>query len=263
MTAKFREKYGPWAIITGASSGLGSEFAKQLASRGLNLLLVARREERLTRLASELNAHYDIEARAVVSDLSKPNFMKAIRSATRGIEIGMLINNAGFGIAGDFLNNDPAAELDMIQLNCIAPYLLAREFGAKMAERRRGGIIFVSSLLGHIPAPYMANYSATKAYNLFLGESLWYELRHFGTDVLVLSPGPIETEFASVAGMKMRNMMSPEQVASIALAKIGKRPSVTAGTANRVMVFLGRLVSRQILIRGSAIGMRMLGRGGA
>jgi len=257
---EFHEKYGPWGIVTGASSGIGAEFARQLARRGLHLLLVARRKERLERLASELQELHPIDVRIAVSDLSRENFLQPIRRAAKGIDVGLLVNNAGYGLAGHFLENEPSAERNMIHVNCVAPTVLAHEFGRPMAARKRGGIIFVASVLGYLPVPYMANYGATKAYNLFLAESLWQELRPAGIDVLALSPGPTATEFAGIAGMNAVGAMSPEQVVETALRSIGRTPSVIPSRPLAAGLLATRLLSRKTAIRAVGFWMKLLGR---
>src|SRR5215510_15969656 len=141
----FVERYGPWALVTGASAGIGAEFARQLSQMGLNLVLVARRRQRLEDLACELESKNKVHVRIVVADLARPDFLPAIRSVTNSIEVGLLVNNAGFGLAGRFLEHELEEELNLLNVNCRAPLILTHEFGRQMAQRRKGGIIFVSS----------------------------------------------------------------------------------------------------------------------
>jgi len=191
----FREHYGPWALVTGASAGIGREFARRLAEMGLNLVLVARRKQRIEELAQELENKNKIQVRPISADLSQPDFLPMILSGTQSIDIGLLVNNAGFGIAGKFLDHELEKELALLDVNCRAQLILTHVFGRPMAQRKRGGIIFVSSVSAYIATPFEANYAASKVYELFLAESLGYELKRDGVDVLALCPGSTETEF--------------------------------------------------------------------
>jgi short-subunit dehydrogenase len=240
----FKDRYGPWALVTGASSGIGAEFSSQLAALGLNLILVARRKQRLDDLALRLEERNNIQVRTLRVDLSQPDFISVILAAIQSIEVGLLVNNAGFGLAGNFLAHPLERELALLDVNCRAPLLLTHEFGRKMIERGRGGIIFVSSVSGYIATPSEANYAASKAYELFLAESLWYELKKDGVDVLALCPGVTVTEFHDLAGIKPVAPMQVNPVVALALKKLGKKPSVIAGWHNRLLVSLIKFVPR-------------------
>jgi short-subunit dehydrogenase len=240
----FKERYGPWALVTGASSGIGAEFSSQLAELGLNLILLARRKQRLDDLAQQLEARNNIQVRTLRADLSQPDFMSDILSATQSIEVGLLVNNAGFGLAGNFFDHRLERELALLDVNCRAPLILAHEFGRQMVARRRGGIIFVSSVSGYIPTPVEATYAASKAYELFLAESLWYELKKDGVDVLALCPGVTVSEFHDLAGIKPVAAMPVNPVVALALKKLGKKPSVIAGWHNRLLVSLIKFIPR-------------------
>jgi short-subunit dehydrogenase len=159
---RFAKKYGPWALVTGASSGMGSEFARHLAADGLNLVLVARRKNRLDRLASELGQQFGIEVRVVVADLAREDFVTPIREATSDIEVGLLVNSAGFATSGALLDNDLEAEVSILHVNSRAPLMLAHEFGRKMRDRGDGGIIFVASTVAYSGSPGWSNYAATR-----------------------------------------------------------------------------------------------------
>ena len=164
-------KYGPWALITGASSGIGEGFAHQLAEQGFNLVLVARRGDRLEQLGKLLADHHGIQARSLVVDLANPNCLQEVKLATESLDVGLLINNAGTGHPGAFLKSDLEEEIRVNQLNCLTPMQMAHHFGNKMSFSGRGGMIFVSSAMGYQGTPFMANYAASKAYSLVLGES--------------------------------------------------------------------------------------------
>ena len=238
----FADRYGPWALITGASAGLGEEFARQLAALGLNLVLVARRKDRLQELAEELTTTYPIAVKPVAVDLSLTKFMRHIEAATKGMEIGLLVNNAGFGLHGPFLTHDLTRELEMLDLNCRAPLILTHHFAADMVLRRRGGIIFLGSTIAYQPAAYMANYSATKVYNQFFGEALWYELKGHGVDVLTLNPGTTSTEFQKVSNMGLMSLShTPYPVVKTGLKYLGKRHSVVPGFLDRLVAYISRI----------------------
>lgn len=255
----FAKRYGPWALVTGASSGIGREFARHLAARGLNVILVARRAGRLAELAAELSGRHGIEARPAPADLSGDGFLTAIRAATEGLEIGLLVNSAGFAHTGPFLDANPDDLTRMLNLNCRAPLWLAREFGPAMRARRRGGIIFLSSVTGFAGTPQWSLYSGTKAFNLLLGEGLAAELRSDGVDVLALAPGTTRTEFLDVAGVGDFMALNAEQVVGRALGRLGRSdvyvPGLFYGAGIFAMRFLPRSVSRAVFGRILA-GMR-------
>ena len=244
----YQQKYGPWALVTGASSGIGAEFCRQLAAKGLNLIMVARRKERLDQLAEELTARHSVQARTIKADLSTPDFLAEIKPVTDNLEVGLLVNNAGFGIAGNFLDNPLERELELLYVNCRAPMIVTHDFGKRMAERKKGGIIVVSSLISFISSPVWLGYAASKAHNLFFGEALWGELREHGVDVEVLCPGFTKTEFHKVAGVKTRfAAMEVEPVVAKSLRKLGKKTTVITGLQNRLSYAFVRLMPRKFL----------------
>ena len=245
----FADKYGPWALITGASAGLGEEFARQLAALGLNLVLVARRKDRLQELAVELSTKHPIVVKIISVDLSRTKFMRIVEKATKGMEIGLLVNNAGFGVHGPFLTHDLNRELEMLDLNCRAPLILTHHFAADMVLRRRGGIIFLGSTIAYQPAPYMAHYAATKVHNQFFGEALWYELKGHNVDVITVNPGTTATEFQQVSDMGLMSMsLGPYPVVKKAIKNLGKRHSVIPGFFNRISAFFSRVSPRRWVV---------------
>jgi short-subunit dehydrogenase len=241
---KWTTKYGPWALITGASSGIGEAFARDLAARGMNVILAARRGERLERLASELEAAHSIETRAVAVDLSQPNFFERLSPVVTSLEVGLLINSAGFALTGPFLASHLGCQTNLLDVNCRAPLVLCHHLGNLMSARGRGGIINIASLAGFLPMPMWSNYAASKAFLLHFSEGLAHELGASGVDVLALSPGATETEFAQVAGITHRGMAC-EDVVSAALSALGRRACVVPGRRNRLVAFLTRLISRR------------------
>lgn len=249
------KKYGPWALVTGASSGIGEEFARQLAALNFNLVLVARRHEQLARLSAELSNQHAIEVVSVPVDLSTDDFLDAIEVVTNSLEVGLLVNNAGFALTGNFLDHTMADEVSLLHVNCQAPMKLMHAFGKKMRQRGRGGIIQVASASAFLPMPLWAHYAASKVYGMHLAEGLWHELRGHGIDVLALCPGATRTEFYAVAGTK-RGGMTPAQVVRVGLKTLGKKPTVVVGLSNRIITGITRLFPRRCLIEMSAKAMR-------
>lgn len=254
---KFADKYGPWALVTGASGGIGTEFTRQLAVHGLNLVITARKEERLAPLAEELRKQHGIEVRIVAADLAGEDYISVLDKATADLEIGLVVNNAGMVHHGDFVENDAEAEKRLARVNMIAPLAIARHFGAALAQRGRGGILFVSSSIAYGPAPYLANYAASKSYLLTLGESRSYEFKQHGVDVTVLSPGPTRTPMTdglAEAGMDFTKtpftFQETAPVVRAGLAALGRKASVIPGARNNIMAFAGKYFTpRGIAIR--------------
>ncbi len=218
-------------LITGASSGIGEVFARKLAARGRNVLLVARSEDKLITLCNELGRSNSIRAQYVALDLSKPESAPACskKQSKRGLSVDMLINNAGFGSMEEFSKLDLARELNMIDLNVKSLVELTHRFLQPMIERRQGAIINVASTAAFQPVPYMATYAATKAFVLSFSEALWEENRAYGIKVMALCPGVTETNFFEAArGHKppARASQTPEEVVDTALRGLahGKKP---------------------------------------
>ena len=228
------------ALVTGASSGLGTEFAVQLARRGADVVLVARREERLRELADRIHADHGVTATPVALDLAEPAAPTALRRILdeRGISIQTLVNNAGFGMKGPFAEADPDRLAAMLQLNVTAVVGLTREFLPDLETDGRGALINVASTAAYQPCPNMALYGATKAFVLSFTEAIAYETRHSGLRVLCISPGATRTEFFEVVGTEeaaVGRFQSPEQVVSLALRELDRRTvpaSVVAGRLN-------------------------------
>lgn len=245
-------------LITGASSGIGEAFARALAARGHNLLLVARSEDKLMTLCSELGRIRSIHCQYVALDLSKPDSPARLFDETqkRGLEIDLLINNAGFGSMGDFASLDPAYELNMLDLNIRSLVELTHRFLQPMRARKTGAVINVASTAGFQAVPYMATYSATKAFVLSFSESLWEENREHGIIVMALCPGVTETGFFTAAKIQKppaRTIQTAEEVVETALRGLSRaRSSIISGWSNRMMVVLERLVPRSVVTR--AIG---------
>lgn len=249
-------------LVTGASSGIGEVFARKLAARGRNVLLVARSEEKLITLCNELGRSNRIRAQYVVLDLSKPEsparlFEEAVK---RSLSVEMLVNNAGFGSMGEFSKLDLARELKMIDLNVKSLVELTHRFLQPMLERKQGGIINVASTAAFQPVPYMATYAATKAFVLSFSEALWEENRAHGIKVMALCPGVTETNFFEAArGHKppARASQTPEEVVDTALRGFAQGKShIISGWTNFLMTETERLVPRSFVTRLAGRMMR-------
>jgi uncharacterized protein len=232
-------RFGPWALVTGASSGIGREFARQLAANGLNLILVARRLSVLNEVGQDLTTRYGIQCRCVPVDLAGPDFLAPIAEATDGRDVGLVVSNAGDMVLGDFLDSTHEALLAELRLNAETHLRLTRHFGPRLAARGRGGILLVSSLAGVQPVPFAANYSATKSYILGLGESVHHELAPKGVNVTVLVPGATDTPMLTRFGADqtpMRRLVMPVQacVSDGLAALAANRPRRVSGFMNRV-----------------------------
>jgi short-subunit dehydrogenase len=246
----FARSYGPWAVVAGGSEGLGAAFAGQIASRGVHLVLVARRPEPLEQTAARLRQEHGVEVITVACDLAGPGAVEQVRTAVADRETGLVVANAAIAPQGGFLDTAVAELAGTVDLNCKASMLLARSFLPDMARRGHGGMIFVSSLAGLQGAPGLAAYSATKAYLISLGESLWAELRPVGVDVLTVCAGAVTTPgYQQAARRQAPGATSPEVVAQTALRALGHGFRVVPGTLNRVSAFtLQRLAPRRTAI---------------
>jgi short-subunit dehydrogenase len=242
-------------LITGASSGIGAAFARKFAALGRNVFLVARSEEKLITICNELGRMSGIRAQYFALDLTQPNAPALLFEETkkRGLEIDMLVNNAGFGSMGYFDKLDPAREIEMIQLNVTALLDLTHRFLLPMRDRKQGTIINVASTAGFQPVPFMATYAATKAFVLNFSEALWEENRPFGVHVMALCPGVTETNFFEAAKMDrppMRGSQTPEEVVEAAVRGLRRKKSVViSGWPNRLTVFAERFFPRSVVLK--------------
>ena len=237
-----RERYGNWALVTGASSGIGREFAKQLAARNVDLVLVARRKERLEQLAAELTDEHAVRTRIIIADLSQPSGIETIVRETADIDVGLLVNNAGREDSGHFLEIPVDEALTTIDLNIKAPLQLSHHFSRRMRARGRGGILFMSSIVAFQGVPYIANYAATKAYDLVLAESLAAELGQWNIDVGVVAPGFAETELSSgfnFDGLPMK-LMPAAKIAREGIEGLGRSRLTVPGVINKLLYGSGK-----------------------
>ncbi len=244
-------RYQGWALITGASSGLGVEFARSIAAGGVNCILVGLGAEALNTLAGELRNDHGVTCRPLEIDLSTEEGIRRLRGATEDVPVGMLVNCAGVAHGGDFQTRDPEKLSRLVNLNCLTPLLLTRAYLPQMLDRGAGAIIIVSSLQAFISCPFEAAYCASKAFLLHFGESLWGELRDTPIDCLTVCPAGMKTDFFKAEGFSeadcermWRVSSSPAAVAALALHKLGKKP-VAAPLMTRLSAFLARLLPRR------------------
>lgn len=249
-------------LITGASSGIGAAFARKLAKRGRNLLLVARSEDKLIALCNEVGRVSGIRAQYVVMDLSEADAPARLLEETqkRELEIDMLVNNAGFGSMGDFARLDLAGELDIIDLNVKSLVELTHRFLMPMRERRLGTIINVASTAGFQAVPFMATYAATKAFVLSFSEALCEENRQHGIHVMALCPGVTDTNFFAASNIErppMRTVQTPEEVVNAAMRGLARKKSlVVSGWTNWFMVEAERVVPRSMVTKVAGKALR-------
>jgi hypothetical protein len=249
--ASFAKQYGPWAVVAGASSGLGAEFARQLAGRGLNVLLLARRRTLTEELARQIATEFKVEARAAEVDLASPELLAQLRAATTGLDVGLFVYNAAQSLIGPFMEQPLADKLRIVDVNCRGPLIFADELGKKMLARGRGGIVIMASLAAAQGSPLVATYAASKAFDLVLAEGLWDELGRHGVDVIACRAGATRTpnyEAARPAGKVP--IMESAPVVKATLDQLGHAPSFVPGFVNQLVSHVfGRILSRRTTIR--------------
>jgi short-subunit dehydrogenase len=242
-------RYGPWAVVTGASSGIGREMAYMLAEAGLNLVLSGRSQELLEEIATELINRYSIEVRVVRIDLALESGVGTLEKATHDLDVGLLIASAGFGTSGSFLDSQLEQEIEMLNVNCRCIFGLSWYFGRRFAKRGRGGMVLISSIVGFQGTPFAAHYAATKAYVQTLAEALYVELAPMGVDVLASAPAPTNSGFAKRAGMQMGIAMKPEDVAQPTLSSLGRKSTVLPGLLSKLLVYSLSILPRWARVR--------------
>ena len=251
---------GKWALVTGASAGIGTALAEELARGGTNLVLTARRRERLEELAQKLEAAHKIQTKIFVADLAQADAPETVFQFTKGqgMEIELLVNNAGFGAYGEFPTVEPRKLTDMVQVNCAAVVHLTRLYLPEMVARKHGDVLIVASTASFQSVPYISTYAATKAFDLLFAEGLAEEMKPYGVRVCALCPGSTESEFAEVAGQAHiaatpANRETAEKVARTGLRALAAGKSyVISGLGNYLGVLGQRLVSRRLVARVAA-----------
>jgi uncharacterized protein len=251
-----------WALVTGASAGIGWALAEQLAAAGTHLVLTARRTDRLQQLAADLSKKHSVQSEVFPADLTRPEAPAEILAFTnrKGLEIELLVNNAGFGAFGYIQDIPESRLLDMVQVNCSAVVHLTRLYAAPMVQRRHGDILIVASTAAFQAVPFNSAYAATKAFDLIFAEGIAEELRPFGVNVCALCPGPTTTEFQRVANQPDRAFKvaeTAEKVAATGLQGLAKgKSSVISGAMNRFMMEAERLAPRRFVAKAAAKMMR-------
>ena len=248
----FRERWGPWALVAGASEGLGAAFARHVAAQGVNVVLVARRAGPLDALAQEL-ARTGVEVRTLALDLGDANAPTRVEAQLAGLDVGLFVYNAALSRIGPFLDEPLEGHLRELDVNCRTPLSLVHAFGRRMVARGRGGIVLMSSLSAAHGSPRVAHYAATKAWSLVLGEGLWYELRGCGVDVIACAAGDTDTPAFRASrpseGVKL-SLQSPDAVVAETFARLGHQPSLVPGLGNRLAgLVMQRLLPRRLAVR--------------
>ena len=253
---------GKWALVTGASSGIGWALAEELAAGGTHLLLTARRKQRLVKLRRELRSTYGVQIEVLAADLADPAAPQQIFAFTeeRGITVNLLVNNAGVGSYGEFRSSKVESELAIVQVNCSAMVHLTRLYLPGMVERQSGDILIVSSTAAYQGVPYMATYAASKAFDLLFAEALAREVERYGVRVCALCPGPTTSEFGKVAGVPDEIVVNVEPANHV--ARVGLRAlaagehSVISGFTNWVGVEVQRLAPRRFVMSAAEMLFR-------
>src|ERR1700739_1677580 len=257
-----KKRFGPWALVTGASSGIGKEFARQIAAAGINVVLVARRETRLIEVGRSIAKDFKVQHRVIVMDLSQEGFISKLAELTKDLDIGLVVSNAGTGNSGEFLKLDRQLLEETLRLNTMSHLDIAHYFGRKLAERKRGGLILVGAMGAENGVPLMANDGGGKAYVHSLGEALHFEFKPLGVYVTVLAAGFTNTPVLEKFGFDPKTMpmkpLSVEQCVSEGLSGLLKnRSRIVPGRLNRIMNALvpasfARKIEADILCKGLA-----------
>lgn len=261
---EFTQRYGRYALVAGAAVGLGAAYARQIAAKGLDLVVLDRDQTPLERTADEIRGAYRVDVRPLVADLGRPDVAETVRAATRDLEVGLLVYNAAIGTVAPFLEMQPAQADLTLDVNCRGLLHLVHALAPPMVERGRGGLILMSSMSGNFGSAQLTVYAATKAFTLVFGDALWAELRPHGVDVLVVQPGSTRTpgwlsSQPSEPGAEIMPAMQPEDVVREALATLGSEPLVIAGDANRQgAALLAQLPRRQAIEAMSAITAKLV-----
>jgi len=247
------QKYGKTALIAGASEGIGAAFATHMAAEGMDLVLIARRIIPLQQFADDLEKAYPVRVTCISCDLSDKNATHLIEDALKGKEINLVVYNAALSYIGPFIKNSPDFHLQMAQINMLTPLNMLHTFGGKMLAKGKGAIVLMASLAGFQGSGYLTMYAATKAYNRILAESLWYEWKKSGVDVIACCAGATSTpnfknSNPEKAGFFAPKVQTPDEVVTECLKEIGKQPSFISGTGNKVASFIMKLLPRKMTV---------------
>ncbi|NHJ06301.1 MAG: SDR family NAD(P)-dependent oxidoreductase [Candidatus Heimdallarchaeota archaeon] len=268
ISNNFIDEFGPWALIAGASEGIGAAFAREVAKKGLNVAIISRRKDVLEKLAEEINEEYQVQTKVIEQDLTSPKLLEELTSKTEDLNLGLVIFNAALSPIGLFHNTTIEVHQKVIDLNCRAPMILSYHFGNKMKERGKGGIILMSSLAGLQGNPIHTHYSATRAYNINLAEGLWDELKKDGIKVMVVLAGPTKTpnwkRSDPIEPISVKSIiLEPKEVAKQALKAFRriKKPYFIPGGKNKLSsFFLQHFMTRKARIKlMSSVARKMYG----
>lgn len=246
----FAARYGAYAVVAGASEGLGAAFAHAIAARGVSLVLLARRASALEAVASDVKKAHDVDVRTVPCDLADASFTEALAAATRDVEIGLGVYNAAYSFIAPLLERPLEDALRVIDVNCRGPLRFVHALAPAMVARKRGGLVLMASLAGFQGGPRLATYAASKAFNIVLGESLWAELKPHGVDVLVACAGAIRTpNYLRTTPKEAPGTLDATEVATRTLDSLRSGPTFIPGAVNKMArFFLGRLLPRSTAV---------------
>jgi uncharacterized protein len=266
QNTEFAQKYGKWALIAGASEGIGSSMADQLAERGLDLVLIARNEALLNEVADGIRSRHGVEVKPLVMDLTDDDLGPRVAAATEGLEVGLVIYNAGgANRTTTFLEDSYESSLLQIKLVCIGPLALVRHFAPAMVDRKRGGIVLVGSLACLVGAAHLVVYSAVKAFDVNFAQGLWAEFGEHGVDAVCMPLGTVYTPVLERMGVAFdpERDMTPEDVALEVIENIGNGPTYVVGDANRAASEQVWTIDRRILVEGMSASSRAFATGRA
>lgn len=249
LKQRLLDKYGPWTLVTGASSGIGKELAERLAEAGLNIVLTGRNEEMLREFGDVLEEKHKIIAEVIIADISSTSGIYTLIEKIGELPIGLFVASAGFGTSGQFVHSPLEREIRMLNVNALALMMLTHYFARKFAEQKKGGIILMSSIVGFQGVPNASHYAATKAYVQSIAEGLYYELKPYNVDVLAAAPGPVNSGFAAVAHMELGNALKPSDIGIPILKTLGRKPTVFPGQLTKILMLGLRTVPRWGKIR--------------
>lgn len=238
------QQYGPTALVTGASSGIGKELAEKLASAGFDLVIVARDEKKLKEVRNSIQVKYNVQVEVIPMDLSVEGNTDLLIQQIQYKDVGLLVLAAGYGSSGPLQYSSLHTEINMLRLNCESVLILSHYYAQRFSQQKRGGMIFLSSMVAFQGVPYAAHYAATKAYIQSLAEALSEELQPFNVSVLAAAPGPVSSGFASRAHMNMGKALTPEEVGVPILKALGKQVTVLPGWLTKLLVYSLRTLPR-------------------
>ena len=247
------DRYGPWALVLGASEGLGAAWARGLAKRGLNVIVAARRKDKLQAVASDVEG-YGVQTRIATLDLADPNLESVLEATVDGLDVGLVVYNACYSVIGEFTDLSLEQKLMTVDVNVRGPVVAAHVFAPKLIDRGRGGLVFMSSMSGFQGTAMVGTYAATKAFDTVLGETLWEELGRHGVDAMVCAAGAILTpNFEGQTPESKRGTaypMQPDAVVEEAIAQLGRgKPTVIPGGVNRLASTMFGLLPRKTAVR--------------